>query len=106
MYSKELIKGTISVIILKLLSDYKKMYGYQITKKVMELSSSKICFKEGSLYPALHKLKERELVDIETVHLGKRVRRYYSLTDKGKAEMEKSIAETKDFLNSINNILS
>ena len=60
MYSKELVKGTISVIILKLLKDNLRMYGYQITQKVVELSSSKIRFKEGSLYPALHKLKEKE----------------------------------------------
>ncbi len=106
MYSKELIKGTIPVIILKLLADNNKMYGYQITKKVLELTQNKIQLREGSLYPALHKLNENNLVEIETVNIGKRVRRYYTLTDKGIKHMEERIAETRDFFKTIDNILS
>lgn len=48
MYSKELLKGNISVIILKLLAENDKMYGYQIAQKVKELSENKILIKEGS----------------------------------------------------------
>lgn len=106
MYPKELIKGTIPVIILKLLADNKKMYGYQISKKVLELTQNKIQLREGSLYPALHKLNENGLVDIETVNIGKRVRRYYTLTKNGTIHMEKRIAETRDFLSTIDNILT
>jgi len=80
MYSKELLKGTLSAIILKLLAENEKMYGYQIAQKVKELSDEKILIKEGSLYPALHKLKEDGLVNIETVNIGKRIRKYYFLT--------------------------
>ena len=106
MYPKELIKGTIPVIILKLLADNNKMYGYQISKKVLELTQNKIQLREGSLYPALHKLNENGLVDIETVNIGKRVRRYYTLTKNGTTQIEKRIAETMEFLNTIDNILS
>jgi len=42
MYSKELLKGTLSVIILKLLAERGKMYGYQITQLVKQLSDDKI----------------------------------------------------------------
>ena len=106
MYSKELLKGTISVIILKLLAEHEKMYGYQIAQKVMELSANKIQIKEGSLYPALHKLKEDGLVEIETVNIGKRVRRYYSLTSAGVKVQKKKLAEIKDFISTLNIILS
>lgn len=106
MYSKELLKGTISVIILKLLSEHKRMYGYQITRKVMELTDSKIQIREGSLYPSLHRLKEEGMVEVETVNIGKRVRRYYTLTDKGIVEMKEKIAETTDFINTIKKLLS
>ena len=78
MYSKELLKGTLSAIILKLLADNGKMYGYQITQTVKELSDSMILIKEGSLYPALHKLQKEGIVDVENVNIGKRVRRYYT----------------------------
>ena len=106
MYAKELIKGTIPVIILKLLADNKKMYGYQISKKVLELTQNKIQLREGSLYPALHKLNENNLVEIETVNIGKRVRRYYTLTEKGSSYMKERISETRDFFKTIDNILS
>ena len=106
MYSKELLKGTLSAIILKLLAENQKMYGYQIAQKVKELSDSKILIKEGSLYPALHKLKAEGLVTIETVNIGKRVRRYYKLTSEGIRIKSEKVAEIEDFISTIKNILS
>ena len=106
MYSKELLKGTLSAIIFKLLADNERMYGYQIAQKVKELSDSKILIKEGSLYPALHKLKEDDLVTIETVNIGKRVRRYYKLTSKGIVIKSEKVSEIEDFITTIKNILS
>lgn len=106
MYSKELLKGTLSAIILKLLAENEKMYGYQIAQKVKELSDGKILIKEGSLYPALHKLKEDGLVTIETVNIGKRVRRYYKLTSDGVLIKSEKVTEIEDFITTIKNILS
>ena len=106
MYSKELLKGTLSTIILKLLQDNGKMYGYQITQEVKELSDEKILIKEGSLYPALHKLKNDGLIEVETVNIGKRIRRYYFLTAQGTIVKEKKISEIKNFMDTLNKILS
>jgi len=105
MYSKELLKGTISAIILKLLAENEKMYGYQIARKVKELSDNKIMIKEGSLYPALHKLKEDGLVTVETVNIGKRVRRYYSLTPAGVIVKKEKVTEIEDFITTLGNVL-
>jgi DNA-binding PadR family transcriptional regulator len=106
MYSKELLKGTLSAIILKLLAENEKMYGYQIAQRVKELSDGKILIKEGSLYPALHKLREDGLVTIETVNIGKRVRRYYKLTSDGVTMKSEKLTEIEDFITTIRNILS
>ena len=106
MYSKELLKGTLSVIILKLLYENSKMYGYQITRMVRKLSGDKILIREGSLYPALHKLKEEGLLDVETENIGKRVRHYYSLTKKGKEVRIEKEEELKDFINTISTIIT
>ncbi len=106
MYSKELLKGTLSTIILKLLENNEKMYGYQITQEVKELSDEKILIKEGSLYPALHKLKDDGLIEVETVNIGKRIRRYYFLTKKGTKVKDEKISEIKSFMNTLNKILS
>ena len=106
MYSKELLKGTISVIILNLLAENGRMYGYQIAQNVKELSNGKILLKEGSLYPALHKLKKDGLVNIETVNIGKRVRRYYTLTVDGVKMRKEKVNEVESFMNTISTILS
>lgn len=106
MYSKELLKGTMSAILLKLLAEHSRMYGYQITQRVKELSDDKILLKEGSLYPALHKLKDEGFIEVETENIGKRVRHYYSLTPKGVQEKEQREAELKDFIETISRIIS
>jgi PadR family transcriptional regulator PadR len=106
MYSKELLKGTLSAIILRLLGENGKMYGYQITQIVKQLSDDKILLKEGSLYPALHKLKDDGLITVETENIGKRVRHYYTLTNEGiKVKLEKE-AELKDFIKTMNKIIT
>ena len=105
MYDKELLKGILPIIILKLLSDNGKMYGYQITQTVKDLSGNKILLKEGSLYPALHKLRDAGCVETETENIGKRVRHYYSLTEKGNIEREERESELKDFLQTIQKII-
>ena len=106
MYSKELLKRTMSAILLKLLAEHSRMYGYQITQRVKELSDDKILLKEGSLYPALHKLKDEGFIEVETENIGKRVRHYYSLTPKGVQEKEQREAELKDFIETISKIIS
>jgi DNA-binding PadR family transcriptional regulator len=105
MYSKELLKGTLSAIILKLLAENGKMYGYQITQKVKQLSDNKILLKEGSLYPALHKFKDDGFISVETENIGNRVRHYYSLTPKGNQFRIEKEAELTDFINTINKII-
>ena len=105
MYDKELLKGILPIIILKLLSDNGKMYGYQITQTVKDLSGDKILIKEGSLYPALHKIRDDGFVESETENIGKRVRHYYFLTEKGKIESQERESELRDFLQTIQKIM-
>lgn len=106
MYSKELLKGTLSAIVLKLLAENGKMYGYQITQMVKQLSDNKILLKEGSLYPALHKLKDEGLITVETENIGKRVRHYYTLTQEGIKVKDAKEAELKDFINTISKVIT
>jgi DNA-binding PadR family transcriptional regulator len=105
MYSSELIKGTLKTIILKLLSETKKMYGYEITQRVKELTGDKIQITEGALYPTLHALEKDGVVTTEVVHIGKRVRKYYTLTTKGKSEATEKVNELADFINTMRFLL-
>ncbi len=106
MNSTELLKGTLGAIILRLLSEKGRMYGYEITQLVKEMSNEKILVKEGSLYPALHKLEADGLVIAEEVYIGKRVRKYYSLTQPGKSAAKASVDELLDFLQTIHNLIT
>ena len=91
MHSPELLKGTLQTIVLKLLSDHGKMYGYEITQKVKVLSQGTILLTEGALYPTLHKMEAEKLLKTETVNMGKRVRRYYSLTPIGQTTVKEKV---------------
>jgi DNA-binding PadR family transcriptional regulator len=101
MYSKELTKGTLQPIILKLLSDSDKMYGYEITQKVKALTKGKIDISEGALYPILHKLEHLGVLDTEKVYIGKRVRKYYSVTNSGKEVITEKTNEINDFIETL-----
>jgi DNA-binding PadR family transcriptional regulator len=101
MYSKELTKGTLLPIILKLISESDKMYGYEITQKVKEITKGKIDISEGALYPILHKLEADGILETEKVFLGKRVRKYYHITASGKLVIAEITTELNDFINTL-----
>jgi len=101
MYNKELTKGTLMPIILKLISEHDKMYGYEITQHVKELTKGKIDISEGALYPILHKLEAEGVLNTEKVYIGKRVRKYYKITASGKEEIIKITDELNDFINTL-----
>lgn len=101
MYSSELIKGTLKTIILKLLSDNDKMYGYEITHKVKELTGGKIQLTEGALYPTLHALEAQGILSTNVVNVGNRIRKYYSVTPNGKKVATEKVNEFSEFLDTM-----
>lgn len=105
MYSKELLKGTLSAIILKLLSEQPRMYGYEISLRVKELSDGKILLKDGSLYPALQKMTNDGLLSFQEENVGGRVRKYYYLTKEGRKKKLAYVEELKDFIATLNKIV-
>lgn len=105
MHSPELLKGTLQTIILKVLKDHGRMYGYEITQRVKELSDSRLLLTEGALYPTLHKLEAEGLLKTETVLLGKRIRKYYTLTAEGKSLVKERVGELVDFIKTMSNVL-
>ena len=101
MYSSELIRGTLKTIVLRLLKEEGKMYGYEMTQKVKDLTAGKIAITEGALYPTLHALEAEGIVTTETMHIGKRVRKYYMLTPSGRTAAQNKLSEMADFLNTM-----
>jgi PadR family transcriptional regulator, regulatory protein PadR len=100
------IKGSLSTIILKLLHDNGRMYGYEITQKVKEITKDEIQITEGALYPILHKLEAEEVLTPETEKVDGRTRKYYKITPKGNAVARDRIAELRAFAENLNTILN
>jgi PadR family transcriptional regulator, regulatory protein PadR len=105
MISKELLKGSLKSIVLKLLSENNKMYGYEITQKVEELTGGKIKLTFGALYPILHKLETDGSVITEQEIFNNRVRIYYKLTKSGKTVAKEKVNELQEFIEMINTLL-
>ena len=98
---RDLLKGSSDSLLLCLI-EQQPMYGYQIIKELDRKSQGYFKFKEGTLYPALHRLEKSGLA------LGRwqvlpngRQRRYYYITDKGRSKLAVEKTQWQDFLNAM-----
>ncbi|TET25610.1 MAG: PadR family transcriptional regulator [Dehalococcoidia bacterium] len=99
------MKVSIDSLLLCLISQ-QPMYGYQIIKELETESQGYFKFKEGTLYPALHRLERAGLI------LGRwqlltsgRQRRYYNITDKGHKALVDKRSQWQDFFTAMNLII-
>lgn len=106
MISTDLIKGSLKTIVLKVLEENGRMYGYEITRRVEELTSGKIKLTYGALYPVLHKLESEGVLVTESENYNNRIRIYYSLTDKGHSVVAEKIREMREFIESLESIVN
>jgi PadR family transcriptional regulator, regulatory protein PadR len=106
MESFEFLKGTLKPIILKLLTDNKRLYGYQITQMVKEMTFEKIQLTEGALYPALHQLVDEGILKTETENIGNRKRIYYLLSDYGLINAPSKLKDTIEYITLLTGIFN
>ena len=106
MQSPELLKGTLKTIILNLLAENGRMYGYEMVQKVRERSNGAFELTEGALYPALHKLEADGMLVTEKVAIGKRMRKYYSLTPTGTEAHSTKVGEFHAFVRAMQLLLN
>ncbi|WP_108802699.1 PadR family transcriptional regulator [Aquimarina sp. Aq107] len=106
MGNSKLYKGSLNTIILKLLEESEKMYGYEITQKVKEITKGELNITEGALYPALHKLEAEGLLDVEMQKVDNRLRKYYKLTEKGTKETANRLTELEEYIRTMQTIIN
>jgi len=101
----ELIKGNIDYLLLCVIVQ-QPMYGYQIIKELERRSQGYFKFKEGTLYPALHRLEKAGLAlgKWQTLPNG-RQRRYYHITEKGLNILVAKRGQWLDFITAMNLII-
>ncbi len=111
-FSKDLVRGSIVPSVLSLLKE-RAMYGYEIVKVVNQRTNGRLEWREGTLYPSLHRLEASRYVQArwadaggkKGVEKGGRKRKYYAITRKGLRELERRRAEWKEFSSAVNAVL-
>ena len=88
MRPSDLIQGTLDVLILKSLATEPR-HGWAIAKRIESVSGDVLQIKQGSLYPALHRLEGQGLLRSEwRENETGRDAKFYSLTKAGRAQLE------------------
>lgn len=92
--TKDLMAVSGVPLILLIIKESGESYGYEISKKIRELSENKIIWKDGSLYPVLKKLEKKEWIRSIWRHTqANKKRKYYTITEKGKIELIRLLNE-------------
>ena len=101
----EVLLGTLDLLVLKLLA-VGPMHGWGLAERLEEISDGVFCVNQGSLYPALQRLKRRGVVDSEwqVTENGRRAR-YYSLTRGGRAALSEELANWARTSGAVNRVL-
>jgi PadR family transcriptional regulator, regulatory protein PadR len=101
----DLPQGTLDLLILTIVASGPQ-HGYAIAQRLQRISNDVIHVRQGSLYPALHRLDNRGLLATawRQSETG-RDARYYSLTKKGRAALERERASWRKFTRAINVVL-
>ena len=94
--SRELLKGSTELLILGLLEN-ENMYGYQMIKKLSEKSQNIFEFQEGTLYPILNSLEEKNFISSYWDDTGSKKRKYYIITKEGKKHLKEKKEEWRTF---------
>ncbi|MEH7125772.1 MULTISPECIES: PadR family transcriptional regulator [unclassified Bacillus (in: firmicutes)] len=105
MFNRELVKGSSSLLLLQMLGE-RDMYGYEIVKELEKRSENEFSFKEGTLYPALHKLEKQEYIECYWQEQEKGpARKYYRITEAGKEMLLEKTREWNDFVSVMNKVM-
>jgi PadR family transcriptional regulator, regulatory protein PadR len=105
MFNRELVKGSTSLILLQLLNE-RDMYGYELVKELEQRSDNGLSVKEGTLYPALHKLEKQEYIECYWQEQEKGpARKYYRITKAGVEVLNEKTREWQDFVKVMNKVI-
>ena len=102
---KSLVSGSMSMLILKLLSE-KDMYGYEMIDTLRKRSENVFELKAGTLYPLLHSLEEKNYLTCYEREVAGKVRKYYQLTKGGRKFLEKKQNEWEQYAKAVTNVLA
>ena len=103
-----LLWGTVEMLILEAIAHGGlggSSYGYEIVQTVTGRSKGYFELKEGSLYPALHRMERQKLLDSFWKDADGRRRKYYRLTPAGRKALEAKRQQWTEFAAGVNGVL-
>lgn len=98
------LSGTVELLLLVVISEGPS-YGYEITQAVLSRSEGRVDLKEGSMYPALHRLEREKLLECYWTEADGRRRKYYKLTAAGRKSLAARRAEWESFAIGVQSVL-
>ncbi|MDD4170356.1 MAG: PadR family transcriptional regulator [Desulfotomaculaceae bacterium] len=102
---KSLTTGSTTMLILRLLKS-KDMYGYQMIDELEKRSENIFTLKAGTLYPLLHTLESRGMIESYDAKIDSvRPRKYYRITQNGKKLLKEKQAEWTAYTSAVNQVL-
>lgn len=102
---KALMAGSMGMLLLKLLSEGDK-YGYEMIETLRQRSQNVFELKAGTLYPLLHGLEEKGLLDSYEKEVTGKTRKYYSITKEGKKVLQSKEEEWKEYSEAVLRVLA
>ena len=102
---REMKRGTLEMILLKLLSEH-EMYGYELITGLEERGGPIFQLKEGTIYPVLYRLENAGLIVSRWEALERGVpRKYYQLTAEGTSRLQTLISDWNEFTAAVNGVI-
>lgn len=106
LYNTDAVRGTLELLVLRTLS-LEPMHGWGISVRIRELSAGVLDVNQGSLYPALQRLEQKEWVESEwRVTENNRQARYYALTREGKRAIASETSSWRRFTSAVDLIIA
>ena len=101
----ELLQGTLDLLILRTLSAL-SLHGWDIAKRIALVSRDRLSLKQGSLYPALHRMESRGWIEADWgISEAGRSAKFYQLTRVGRKQLEAERAHWLSFASAVASVL-
>jgi PadR family transcriptional regulator, regulatory protein PadR len=102
----DVLRGTLDLLILKTLT-LEPMHGWGISQRIEQMSRSALDVNQGSLYPALQRLEQRDWIDSDwRASDNNRRAKYYRLTAKGRKALSTETHSWRRYVNAVELILA
>lgn len=106
MKNIKIYQGSIEAFILQLLSKNGRMYGYELSKSILQITENKLDVPESKLYGVLHSMEADGYLESEIEVVENRLRKYYKLTTNGEKEAASNLDFLQEFVKHLNNLLN